>query len=76
MYLMLGIHHTLVWSRDFQHSRGWLLHILLWGLLRGRRHWRTLRVHGIFHQFEVRILGEMVSVMAILTTKKEREVCL
>jgi hypothetical protein len=36
VYLMLGIHHTFVWNRVFQHGRGWLLQVLLWGLLRGR----------------------------------------
>jgi hypothetical protein len=31
-------------------------------------------VHGIFHLFEVRNLGEMVSIMTMLTTKNAREV--
>jgi hypothetical protein len=74
MYLLLGIHHTLVWNRVLQHGRGWLLQILLWGLLRGRRRWRTWCVHGFFHPFKVRNLGEMVSIMSMLTAKSAREV--
>jgi hypothetical protein len=31
-------------------------------------------VHGIFHPFEVNNLGEMVSIMTMLTTKRTREV--
>jgi hypothetical protein len=76
VYLLLGIHHILVWNRVFQNGRRWLFQVLLSGLLRGRRCWRTLRVHGFFHPFEVRILGAMVSIMSILTTKSAREVCL
>jgi hypothetical protein len=74
MHLLLGIHHTLVWNRVLQNSQGWLLQILLWSLLRGRRHWRTWCVHGIFHQFEVSNLGAMMSIMTMLTTKITREV--
>jgi hypothetical protein len=37
VYPLLGIHHTLVWNRVFQHDWGWLLQVLLWGLLRGRQ---------------------------------------
>jgi hypothetical protein len=76
MYVMLGIHHTLVWNRFLKHDRGWLLQILLWGLLRGKRCWRTWRIHGFFNPFEVGDLGEMVSVMSMLTTKSAREFCL
>jgi hypothetical protein len=36
VYLLLGIHHTLVWSRVLQHSRRWL-QIMLWGLLGGKQ---------------------------------------
>jgi len=72
MHLLLGIHHTLVWNRVFQHSRGWFLKILLWGFLRGRRRWRTWCVHGFFHLFEVINLGAMVSVMSMLTAKSTR----
>jgi hypothetical protein len=59
-----------------QHGRGWFLQILLWGLLRGRRRWRTWSVHGLFHPFEVINLGVMVSVVSMLTTKRAREFCL
>jgi hypothetical protein len=75
MHLLLGIHPTLVWNRDLQHSRGWLLQILLWDLLSGRWRWRTWRLHGIFHSFKVRNLGEMVSIMTMLTIKSTGEVC-
>jgi hypothetical protein len=73
-YLMLGIHHTLVWNRVFQNGWRWWLKIILWGLLRGRQHWRMLRVHGFFHLFEVENLGAMVSIISILTTYSSREV--
>jgi hypothetical protein len=76
MHLMLGIHHTLVWNRVLKHNQGRLLQILLFGLLRGKQCWRTWRVHGIFHPFKVNNLGEMVSVMAVLTIKRARKVCL
>jgi uncharacterized protein with PQ loop repeat len=52
---------------------GWLLQVLLWGLLRGKRCWRTWHVHGFFHPFEAYNLGEMVCIMSILTTKNARE---
>jgi hypothetical protein len=71
---MFGIHHILVWNRVLQHDRGWLLQVLLWSLLRGRRRWTTWHVHGFFHPFEVINLGTMVSIMSILTTKSTREV--
>jgi hypothetical protein len=71
---LLSIHCPLMWNRDFQHCRGWLLQILLWGLLRGRRHWWKWHIHGIFHPFEVSDLGIMVSIMTIFTTKGTREV--
>jgi hypothetical protein len=74
MYLFLGIHHTLVWNKVLQHGRGWLLQIILWGLLRGRKHWRTWCVHGLFHPFKVRNLGTMVGIMSVLTVKSAREV--
>jgi hypothetical protein len=70
MHLMLGIHHTKVWNRVFQHGRGWLSQILLWGLLSGRWHGRTWPIHGVSHPFEVGNLGEMVSIVTILTTKR------
>jgi hypothetical protein len=76
VYLMLGIHHTLVWNGVFKNDRKWLFQELLWGLLRGRRCWRTLHVHGLFHLFEVSNLGEMVCIISILTTESTREVCL
>jgi hypothetical protein len=74
MHFLLGIHHTLVWNRVLQRSPGWLLQILLWGLLRGRRCWRTWCIHGIFHPFEADNLGTMVSIMTMLTTQGTREV--
>jgi hypothetical protein len=40
LYLLLGVHHTLVWNRILQYGWGGLLHVLLWGLLKGRRCWR------------------------------------
>jgi hypothetical protein len=36
MHVLLGVHHTLVWNWIMQHDWGWLLHVLLWGMLRGR----------------------------------------
>jgi hypothetical protein len=74
VYLLLGIHHTLVWNRILQNDLRWLLQVLLWGLPRGRRHWGTLCVHGFFHLLEVNNLGAMVCIMSILTTKSAREV--
>jgi hypothetical protein len=73
VYLLLGIHHTLVWNRVLQYNWGCLLQVLLWDLLRGRKRWRMWRVHGFFHSFEVRNLGAMVNIMSILTTKSTRE---
>jgi hypothetical protein len=74
MNLLLDIHHTLVWNRVLQHICGWLLQILLWGLLRGTQRWRMWCVHGIFHPFEVSNLGVMGSILTMLTTKSTREV--
>jgi hypothetical protein len=34
--VLLGVHHTLVQNGIMQHDWGWLLHVFLWGLLRGR----------------------------------------
>jgi hypothetical protein len=51
------------------------MHILLWGLLRGRWCWGTWSISGLFHPFKVSNLREMVSIMAILTSKSTREVC-
>jgi hypothetical protein len=56
--------------------RGWLLHILLWGLLGGRWCWGTWSISRFFHPFKVNNLREMVSIMAILTAKGTREVFL
>ena len=39
-YLLLNVHHTLVWNGVLQHCWGGLLHVLLWGLLRDKRCWR------------------------------------
>jgi hypothetical protein len=50
------------------------MQILLWGLLGGRRHWRTWCIHGLFHLFKVGNLGEMMIIMSILTAKRAREV--
>jgi hypothetical protein len=74
MYLMLGIHHTLVWNRVLHHNQGWLLQVLLWGLLRSRWCWRTWCIHGFFHLFEVNNLGTIMSIMSIFTTKRKSEV--
>jgi hypothetical protein len=52
------------------------LQIFLWGLLRGKRRWRTWHVHGIFHPFEINDLGAMVSIMTMITAKSTREVLL
>jgi hypothetical protein len=73
-YLLLGIHHTLVWNRVLQNNHRWWLKLMLWGLLRGKRRWRVLGVHGFFHLFEIENLGEMVSIMSIFTTSSAREV--
>jgi hypothetical protein len=43
-------------------------------MLWGRRRWRTWCIHVIFHLFEVDDLGEMVSIMTMLTAKRTREV--
>jgi hypothetical protein len=51
-----------------------LLHILLWGLLRGQWGWGTWSTFELFHLFEVNNLREMVSIIAIFTTKGTREV--
>jgi hypothetical protein len=71
---LLGVHHTLVWYRVFQNNwRPWL-QILLWGLLRGRWCRRALSVHGFPHLLESNNLGEMMSIMSILTTYNARKV--
>jgi hypothetical protein len=76
MYLLLGIHHTLVWNRVLQHGWGWLLQIMLWGLLRGGRSWRMWCIDGFFHPFKFGNLGPMVSMMSMFTSKSAREVLL
>jgi hypothetical protein len=73
VFLLLGIHHTLVWNRVLQNDRRWLLQVLLWGLLRGGRHWSTLHIHGFFYLFEVDNLVAIVSIMPILTKESTRE---
>jgi hypothetical protein len=73
---MFGIHHTLVWNGVLKNGRRWLLQILLWGLLRGKRRWRVLHVYGVFHPFEVRNLGIMVCIVSTITTESAREVSL
>jgi hypothetical protein len=65
-----------MWYGVLQHGQGWVLHILLWGLLGGRQGWWMWSITRFFHPFEVCDLGEMVSIMAILTVKGTREVCL
>ena len=67
VYLLLGIHHTLVWNRVLQNKWRWWLQIMLWG----KRRWRVLGVHGFFHLFETKNLGEMVSIMSMLTVSTE-----
>jgi hydrogenase/urease accessory protein HupE len=76
MHLLLGVHHPFVWNEVLQHGWGWLLHILLRGPWRGRWCWGTWSISGFFHPFKVSDLREMMSIMAILTTKGTREVCL
>ena len=49
---------------------------MLWGMLRGRQCWGTWSISRFFHPFKVNNLREMVGIMAILTTKGTREVCL
>jgi hypothetical protein len=75
MHLLLGVHHPLMWYWVLQHGRGWVLHIFLWGLLGGRRYWGTWSISRFFHPFKVHYLGEMVSIISILTAKGTREVC-
>jgi hypothetical protein len=70
----LGVHYSLVWDGVLQHGWGWLLHILLWGLLGGRRCRGTWSTYRFFHPFKVDDLGEMVSIVTKLTTKGTREV--
>jgi hypothetical protein len=72
VYLLLVIHHTFMWNRVFQNSWIWLFQVFLWGLLRGRWHRGMLCVHGFFHPFEFRNLGEMVCIMSIITIKSAR----
>jgi hypothetical protein len=40
LHVMLGVYHTLVRNGILQHDWEGLLHILLWGLLRGSQCWR------------------------------------
>jgi hypothetical protein len=76
MYLLLSFHNPLVWDGVLQYGGRWLLHILLCGLLRGKWCGGTWSTSRFFHSFEVSNLREMVSIMAIFTTKGKREVCL
>jgi hypothetical protein len=76
VHLLLGVHHPLMWYGVLQHGRGWVMHISLWGLLGGRWGWQMWSITRFFHPFEVCDLGEMVSIMTILTTKGTREVFL
>jgi hypothetical protein len=71
--VLLGVYHTLMWNRILQHGGRGFLYVLLWCLLRGglcRRMGKTTRV---FQSFEINDLGEMMSVMAKLTTKGTRK---
>jgi hypothetical protein len=71
--VLLGIYHTLMWNRILQHGERGLLHVLLWCLLRGRLCRRMGKTTRVFQPFEISDLGEMMSVMAELTTKGTRE---
>jgi hypothetical protein len=71
--VLLGVYHTLMWNRIFQHGRRGLLHILLWCLLRGRLGRRMGKTTIVFQPFEISDLGAMMSVMDELTTKGTRE---
>jgi hypothetical protein len=57
-YILLGIHHALVWNIFLQNNQRWWLQIMLWGLLMGMWRQRVLRVHGFFHLFESTIWGK------------------
>jgi hypothetical protein len=74
MHLLLGIHHTLVWNRVLQHYSGVVVANTVVGPAEVQAALGTWRVHGIFHLFEVGNLGEMVSIMTMLTSKSTREV--
>jgi hypothetical protein len=71
--IRLGVYHTLMWNRIFQHGGRGLLHVLLWCLLRGRWCRRMGKTPRVFQPFEISDLGAMMSVMAELTTKGIRE---
>jgi len=75
MPLLLVFHHPLVWNGVFQHDWVWFWHILLRGLQWGRQCGGTWSISGFFHPFKVNDLRELVTIMAILTTKGTREVC-
>jgi hypothetical protein len=71
--VLLGVYHTLMWNRILQHSGRGFLHVLLWCLRRGRLCRRMGKTTRVFQSFEIGDLGEMMSVMAELTTKGTRE---
>jgi hypothetical protein len=60
-------------NRILQHDGRRLFHILLWCLLRGRLCRRMGKTTRVFQSFEISDMGEMMSVMAELTTKGTRE---
>jgi hypothetical protein len=72
--VLLGVYHTLMWNRILHHGRRGLLHILVWGLLRGMRCWRMGKTTRVFQPFEISDLRAMMSVMVELTKKGTREV--
>jgi hypothetical protein len=72
----VGYSSPLGWNGVLQHGWGGLLHIFLWGLLRGMRCCGTLSISIFFHLFKVVNLRVMVSIMAIFTAKGTREFCL
>jgi hypothetical protein len=72
--VLWGVYHTLMWNRILYHGRGGLLHVLLWCLLRGGWCWRVGKTTRVFQPFEIIDLGEMMSVMAKITTKGTMEV--
>jgi hypothetical protein len=71
--VLLGVYHTLMWNRILQHGGRGLSHVFLWCLLRGSLCRRMRKTTRIFQPFEISDLGEMMSVMAELTTKGTRE---
>jgi hypothetical protein len=70
---LLGVYHTLMWSRILQHGGSGLFHVLLWCLLSGRLCRRMGKTTRVFQPFEINDPGEMMSVMDKITKKGTRE---